>query len=247
MKKRLLFMLVLFLSATSGWSQKSGENRIPLIGEKAPAFTAETTNGLLNFPADFGKNWKILFSHPRDFTPVCTSEVLQLSRMQEEFDELGVKIAIISTDQVSEHFKWKKSIEEIEVAGKDPVQIRFPFIDDSKTEVSRLYGMVHEESTNVKDVRGVFIIDADNVIQTILFYPMKVGRNMEEIKRTVEALQTVNAHVSTPVNWKPGDDVLVPVSPYLNPELKDTTDIMKQYYKIGTVMWYKKMSANGSL
>jgi peroxiredoxin (alkyl hydroperoxide reductase subunit C) len=246
MKKRHAIMMVLFLLATSGWSQKSNKNRIPLIGEKAPAFTAETTNGTLNFPADYGKNWKILFSHPRDFTPVCTSEILQLSHMQEEFDKLGVKIAIISTDQLAEHFKWKKSIEEIEVAGKDPVKIRFPLLDDHKIEASRLYGMVHEESINVKDVRGVFIIDPDNVIQTILFYPMKVGRNMEEIKRTVEALQTVNAHVSTPVNWNPGDDVLVPASPYLNPDLKDTTEIMKQYYKVGTVMWYKKMSVDGS-
>jgi peroxiredoxin 2/4 len=241
MEKRLSMLVVLFFSATLVWSQKPGENRIPLIGEKAPAFTAQTTNGLLNFPDDFGKNWKILFSHPRDFTPVCTSEVLQLSRMQDEFEALGVKIAVISTDQVSEHFRWKQSIEDIKQPGKDPVRISFPFIDDCKVEASRLYGMVLEDDKNVKDVRGVFIIDPDNIIQTILFYPMKVGRNMEEIKRTVEALQTVNAHVSTPVNWKPGDDVLIPASPYLNPGIKDTTEILKQYYNIGTVMWYKKM------
>lgn len=240
MKKRFVLLFILFMSATYAWAQDTGGTRIPLLGESAPSFTAETTNGLLNFPQDFGKNWKILFSHPRDFTPVCTSEVLQLARMQDEFGALGVKIAVISTDQLSEHERWKKSIEDIEQQGRNPVKIDFPIIDDSQTEASRLYGMLLEQGTNIKDVRGVFIIDPDNIVQTILFYPMKVGRNMKEIKRTVIALQTINVHESTPVNWKPGDDVLLVSSPYLNIGIIDSTEIQKKYYNIGPFMWYKK-------
>lgn len=246
MRNGLVILMVFSLSAPCAWSKEKTENRIPLIGEKAPVFSAESTNGLLNFPADFGRNWKILFSHPRNFTPVCTSEVYELSQMQNEFDDLGVKLAIISTDHLSDNIRWKKSIEEIIQADRKPVEIRFPFIDDSRVEASRLYGMVLEEGNEVKNVRGVFIIDPNDVIQSILFYPVKVGRNMEEIKRAVIALQTVNAHVFTPVNWRPGGDILVPESPYLNPAIKDTTEISNHYYRVGSVMWYKKAVKNSS-
>lgn len=232
----LTFVCLAFLIGTV-FSQ---ENSIPLIGSKAPTFKANSTNGEINFPEDFGKNWKILFSHPRDFTPVCSSEFLQLARMQEEFDSLGVKIAIISIDDISQHERWKRSIEAIEQEGIKPVKVNFPLIDDLKSTCSRLYGMVHEKSKNVKDVRGVFFIDPDNIIQAIIFYPMKVGRNMEEVKRAIIALQTVNAHVSTPVNWKPGDDLLMPASPHLNPLLSNT-EIRANYYNIGPIMWFKKI------
>lgn len=242
MKKKSPIFFLFILSATLIMAQNVNAERIPLIGEKAPAFTAETTNGLLNFPADFGRNWKILFSHPRNFTPVCTSEVLQLGRMQETFEELGVSIAIISVDHLSDHFRWKKSLEEINQEGKEPVKIRFPFIDDFKTKVSRSYGMVLENGTDVKDVRGVFIINPDNIIQAIIFYPLQMGRNMDEIVRAVVALQTANSHIFTPVNWNPGDDVLSRASPYLDPALKDSAEITKFYYKVGEVMWYKRMS-----
>ncbi|MBN1821166.1 MAG: redoxin domain-containing protein [Prolixibacteraceae bacterium] len=234
-------VLLLLLSVVMCNITIHGQDKIPLIGQKAPSFTANSTNGEIRFPEDFGNNWKILFSHPRDFTPVCTSEVLQLARMQEEFNELGVKIALISTDDVSLHLKWKKSIEEIKVDGYDPVVINFPLIDDHKAVASRLYGMIHEDnnSVNVKDSRGVFIIDSENIIQSIFFYPMKVGRNFDEIKRTVEALQTVNTHVLTPANWEPGDDLLMRASPYLNPKLNND-EILKGYYNIGPIMWYKR-------
>lgn len=237
MKKISLLAMVLFCG-TIAWSK---ENGIPLIGEKAPSFTANTTNGTINFPEDFGKSWKILFSHPKDFTPVCTSEVLQLARMQDEFEALNVKVAVISTDVLSQHVMWKKSIEEIKQNDKNSVAIKFPLIDDSKIVVSKLYGMIQEASSTTKDVRGVFIIDPDNNIQAINFYPMKVGRNMDEIKRIVEALQTVTeSKVLTPANWKPGDDVLLPFSPYPNKELEANADLMKLFYNVGPVMWYKK-------
>ncbi len=231
----------LFIVALSCATLVSSQNNIPLIGQKAPSFTAKTTNGKIHFPQDFGDNWKILLSHPGDFTPVCTSEILQLARMQEDFAALGVKLAIISTDDVSRHSLWKKSIEEIEEENNEPVTINFPFIDDKEIKISKKYGMIHHTASTKKDIRGVFIIDPDNIIQSVNFYPMKIGRNMEEIKRTVIALQTVNeAQVLTPVNWNPGDDVLLPFSPYPNQELEENPELKKQYYNIGTIMWYKK-------
>lgn len=235
--KRISLVFSLIFCTTMLWSQNFN---FPLIGQAAPSFTANSTNGIINFPGDFNKNWKILFSHPRDFTPVCTSEILQLARMQQEFDSLGVKLAVISTDEIMQHEMWKSTMESILESDENHVNISFPLIDDSRCVASNIYGMIHEKSNDVKDVRGVFIINPDNVIQAIFFYPMKVGRNLEEIKRTVIALQTVNNHVSTPVNWKPGDDILMPASPYLIEFKKDSAEISKQYYNIGPVMWFKK-------
>ncbi|NQU84453.1 MAG: redoxin domain-containing protein [Mariniphaga sp.] len=236
--KKVSLLVIAVLCTIMVMSQK----KIPLIGEKAPSFTANTTNGILNFPEDFGKNWKILFSHPRDFTPVCTSEVLQLARMQDEFDELGVKVAVISVDDNSTHKLWKKSIEDINQEGIDPVKIEFPILDDRKHVVSKKYGMLQDRSGNSKAVRGVFIINPDNIVQAIIYYPMQVGRNFYEIKRAVVALQTVNNHTLTPANWNPGDDVLLRASPYLDPNLKDSVEIRKQYYNIGPIMWYKRVT-----
>jgi len=233
--KKLALVLVLVLMVGSLFSQ----NKFPLIGAVAPSFEANTTNGMLTFPDDFGDSWKILFSHPRDFTPVCTSEALELARMQDEFEELNTRVAIISTDDVKQHERWKESIESIE----EGLDIRFPIIDDFGSDVSRKYGMVHQEEgelANVKDVRGVFFIDPDNIIQAIIFYPMKVGRNMKEVKRALIALQSVTPHRSAPVNWNPGDDFLVNHSPYLDPQLEgDSVLISEQYYNIG-IMWYKR-------
>ncbi len=235
MKTLSLIISAVFCALTI-WSQ----NTIPLIGDKAPSFEANTTTGKLIFPDDFGNNWKILFSHPRDFTPVCSSEIFQLAQMQEDFAALGVKVAIISTDDITTHQRWKKSIEDIDQDGIKPVTIDFPLIDDFNSNISRMYGMIHKENGNVKDVRGVFIIDPNNTIEAIVFYPMKVGRNMEEIKRAIIALQTVNTHESTPVNWKPGDDMLMAASPHLNPSLTDSTEIRRLYYNVGPIMWYKR-------
>ena len=235
-----LSYLLLFLGITvSTFGQKS---EIPLIGEKAPSFHANTTNGEINFPEDFGKSWKILFSHPRDFTPVCSSEILALATMQNEFKDLNVKIAIVSTDNIMQHQSWKQSIEEIEVQGKKVGKIIFPFIDDESSAISRKYGMLHDPVSTTKDVRGVFIIDPDNVIQSINFYPMNIGRNMVEIERIVVALQNSKSNqVLMPANWKVGDDVLMPFKPFENSELANNPKLAEQYYNIGDYMWYKKM------
>jgi peroxiredoxin 2/4 len=236
MKTLVLFVIVVFCSVEV-WSQGS----IPLLGNPAPSFEANTTNGKLNFPGDFGKSWKILFSHPKDFTPVCTSEILALAKMQNEFNDLGVKIAIISTDDVISHKQWKQSMEDIFRERNDTSKIYFPFIDDNSTLISNKYGMLHAWENTTRDVRGVFVIDPDNVIQTIIFYPMNLGRNMDEIKRVVVALQTSKkSDVLMPANWKSGGDVLMRYAPYTESDLKENPDLKNQFYKVGVNMWFKK-------
>ena len=244
MKIRLLFFCLLLLCSGKLWSQEKTLANIPMIGDDAPSFTAETTNGELNFPADYGRKWKIIFSHPRDFTPVCSTEILTLAHMQEDFDNLDVKMVIVSTDTLAKHFMWKKALEETAYKDKDPVKIKFPFVDDNRLVVSKEYGMLHLPISTTKDVRGVFIINPQNKIEAIYFYPMNIGRNMEEIKRTVIALQTAGKgkdHVLIPANWQVGDDVLVPQFPYTEKQLADNPEVKNEYYNIGSFMWFKKM------
>ena len=224
--KRILLIFALVLLVTQTWSQEVKYIKVPLVGEEAPAFTAVSTNGTLNFPADFGRKWKILVSHPQDFTPVCTSELLELAYAQSDFQKLNVEIAVISTDPIDQHNQWKKAMEGINYQGRGLVKLRFPLIDDDKLVVSRLYGMIHPSSNTTRDVRGVFIIDPDDVIQAIFFYPMNVGRNIEELKRTVLALQTARANtVMTPANWEKGKDVLIPLKPATEREKAGTTEV----------------------
>jgi peroxiredoxin (alkyl hydroperoxide reductase subunit C) len=240
MKNTLFFIIASLFSATMIFAQ---ENTIPMLGDKAPSFTAETTNGTLHFPDDYGKKWKILFSHPLDFTPVCSSELLELAYMQGEFEKLGVQIVIISTDNIESHKNWKKSLESLSYKNREAVNIKFPLIDDDSKLISRKYGMIHASTNNTKDVRGVFIIDPDNKISAISFNPMEVGRNLDEIKRTVNALQTVKSNaVLTPANWQPGGDVLIP---YLkSDENSSSKAVSKNDPKLYQVAWYmifKKM------
>jgi peroxiredoxin 2/4 len=239
--KKISLISALVACTFAAWSQ----NNIPLLGLTAPSFTAETTNGKLEFPKDFGTSWKMLFSHPKDFTPVCTSEILALAKMQDEFDELGVKIAIISVDDLSSHNAWKQYMEGILLESKDSVKINFPFIADNGGRVSDKYGMLHAWENETRDVRGVFIINPENIIQSISFYPNNIGRNMEEIKRVIVALQTSEKEqVMTPANWKYGDDVLMKNQPYSESELLENPDLKNQYYKVGINMWYKRVTTD---
>ena len=243
MKIRLLLFSLLMLGTSELWSQEKSLANIPMIGDDAPSFTAETTSGTLNFPDDYGRKWKIIFSHPRDFTPVCSSEILTLAHMQDEFDNLNVKLVVVSTDTLSKHFMWKKALEEMAYKGKDPVKINFPLVDDNRLIVSKEYGMLHLPSSTTKDVRGVFIINPQNKIEAIYFYPMNIGRNMEEIKRTVIALQTAGKgkdRVLTPANWQLGDDVMVPQFPYTEKQIRDNPDLKYNFYNVGSFMWFKK-------
>ena len=251
MKKFLLFILIALLAqqlwcqddsmSSSRQQQKEDRNfRIPLIGEAAPSFTAESTNGTINFPDDFGHKWKILFSHPQDFTPVCTTEILELAGMQDEFDKLGVKLVVVSTDQLDSHKEWKKSMESLTLSQKGNVKINFPLVGDDNREISKMYGMIHPASNTTKDVRGVFIIDPDNIVQAIYFYPKKVGRNTDELIRLVTALKTTSSgDVLTPVNWKAGNDLLIPVPP--KSDVYGKPEVPAGYYSPVWYLWFKKV------
>jgi peroxiredoxin (alkyl hydroperoxide reductase subunit C) len=244
MKTTVLTLVTFVFLAVSVIAQDS---KIPLIGSEAPSFKANTTDGKLNFPNDYGDSWKILFSHPQDFTPVCSSEILELANLQGEFEALDVKLAIISTDDVEQHNMWKAYLEEIDYKGHGQQKINFPIIDDSNKKASRLYGMLHEPVSTTRDIRGVFVIDPDNVVRSVNFYPMEVGRNMDEIVRLVEALQTTEqAKVITPANWEKGDDVMVPYYPYTKEQVAANPELKDEYYSMGNRMWFKKVGNDDS-
>ncbi|MGB8492663.1 MAG: redoxin domain-containing protein, partial [Bacteroidales bacterium] len=246
--KKIVLLLVILLPIARLWSQENQGNqpktedrnfRIPLIGEKAPSFTAESTLGTINFPEDYGRHWKVLLSHPQDFTPVCSSEILELANLQSEFDKLDARVVIVSTDPLNTHIQWKKALEAINYKGRTPEKIKFPLVEDENLTVAKLYGMIHAPSNTTKDVRGVFIIDPNNVIQTIFFYPNVVGRSTEEIVRTLTALETATKdHVMTPADWKAGNDVFLPYPPV--PDDKVSTSPSNDIYKLTWFMIYKK-------
>jgi peroxiredoxin (alkyl hydroperoxide reductase subunit C) len=223
-------------------SRRKTENRnfrIPLIGEQAPSFTTESTAGTIHFPFDFGSNWKVILSHPMDFTPVCSTELIELANLQDEFEELGVKIITVSTDPLETHKQWKKTLEQIEYKGYPRQKINFPIVDDSSLVIAKLYGMIHLESENNRDVRGVFVIDPDNKIRAEYFYPQEVGRNMDELLRTIIALQTTdNDKVMTPANWKTGNDVLIPFP--LKANMSAMNKESGEYYQVAWFLIFKK-------
>lgn len=186
--------------------------RMPLIGDDAPSFTAVTTQGEINFPEDYKGKWVILFSHPADFTPVCTTEFMTFGSMQEEFREMNTELIGLSIDSIFSHIAWLKRIEEkIEYKGMKNLEIKFPLIADLKMEVAKKYGMVQPNASTTQAVRAVFVIDPESKIRAIIYYPLSTGRNMQEIKRLVTALRKNEAEkVATPANWQPGDDVIIP-------------------------------------
>ncbi len=187
-------------------------NVMPLIGDKAPAFTAESTQGKINFPQDFSGKWVILFSHPADFTPVCTSEIATFAAMADEFKAMNTELVGISVDSVSSHLAWLKTIQDKVRFGKyDGQKINFPIVADVKMEVAKKYGMIQPSSSDTKAVRAVFFIDPHEKIRAILYYPMSAGRSFTEIKRLLQALQITDKYgISTPADWQEGDEVLVP-------------------------------------
>ncbi len=186
--------------------------RLPLIGEKAPSFRAETTQGTINFPDDYKGKWVIFFSHPADFTPVCTTEFMTFATMAPEFEKLNCKLLGLSIDSTYSHIAWLRTIKEkIEYKGMKSVEVNFPVISDLTMEISRAFGMLQPTASTTQAVRAVFIIDPESKVRAILYYPMSNGRNMEEIKRLLIAMQLSDKHkVATPANWQPGDDVIVP-------------------------------------
>jgi len=177
----------------------------PVLGQKAPDFEAPTTQGTLRL-SDYKGTWLILFSHPADFTPVCTTEFMAFSEIYDELKRRNVELLGLSVDSVSSHIAWIRNCEE-----KTGVKIPFPIIADLNKEVAKKYGMIHPEQSKTETVRCVFIIDPESKIRAMLYYPMTTGRNMEEIIRLVDALQTADKYkVATPANWKLGEPVVVP-------------------------------------
>ncbi|MGB8115155.1 MAG: peroxiredoxin [Candidatus Sulfotelmatobacter sp.] len=187
---------------------------VPRINDVAPDFTAETTQGTIHFHDWIGDGWAVLFSHPKDFTPVCTTELGYMARLQPEFAKRNTKIIGLSVDSVSSHKKWEGDIEETQ-----GVKVNYPMIGDSQLKVAKLYGMLPAgvgetcEGRTAADnatVRTVFVIGPDKKIKLQLSYPMSTGRNFDEILRVLDSMQLTAKHkVATPVNWKPGDDVII--------------------------------------
>ena len=184
---------------------------LPLIGDKAPEFKANTTQGEINFPADYKGKWVFLVSHPADFTPVCTTEFMTFANMMDEFKELNTELVGLSVDGLFSHIAWLRKIQELKWNGMENIEVKFPLIDDIRMEVATKYGMIQPNASNTQAVRAVFIIDPEGVIRTILYYPQSTGRNFDEIKRIIQALQKAGAEqIATPADWRPGDDVIVP-------------------------------------
>lgn len=201
---------------------------MPLIGDPAPEFSAMTTNGPIDFPADFAGKWVVLFSHPSDFTPVCTSEFMAFQALQDELAELNTVLVGLSVGSVSSHLAWIDAIRHIKWRDWENMEITFPVIDDIGMHVAKLYGMIHPNASGTHAVRAVFIIDPAGIIRAILYYPASTGRNFDEIKRMVIALQTTDAFkVSTPADWTPGDAVLVG-APQTSNDMRRTMQAMSK-------------------
>lgn len=184
---------------------------MPRIGEKAPEFKAVTTQGEINFPSDYKGSWVILFSHPADFTPVCTSEFMTFATMEKQFNDLNCKLVGLSVDGLYSHIAWLRTIKEkIEYKEMKNVEVMFPLIEDITMEVAKKYGMMMPGESNTKAVRAVFVIDPEGIVRTVLYYPLSLGRNFDELHRIIIALQTADEFkIATPADWRPGDDVII--------------------------------------
>ncbi|MGQ9543997.1 MAG: peroxiredoxin [Candidatus Bathyarchaeia archaeon] len=177
----------------------------PQLGQQAPDFEAKSNRGDIKL-SDYRGRWVILFSHPADFTPVCTTEFIAFAEIYEELRKRGVELIGLSIDSVYSHIAWIRNIEE-----KMKVKISFPIITDIDMKISKMYGMLHPGESSTASVRSVFFIDPEGKIRAIIYYPMSTGRSTSEILRVIDSLQTVDRHnVATPANWKPGDPVIVP-------------------------------------
>ncbi|MGI9558608.1 MAG: peroxiredoxin [Thermodesulfobacteriota bacterium] len=175
------------------------------LGDTAPDFTQESTEGTISFHQWLGDSWGVLFSHPKDFTPVCTTELGEVARIRQEFDKRGVKVIGLSVDSVEDHVKWKSDIEETQGAA-----VNFPMLADSERKVADLYGMIHPSANDTMTVRSVFIIDPNKKVRLTITYPASTGRNFDEILRVLDSMQmTDKSKVATPANWKQGDDVII--------------------------------------
>ena len=216
-------------------------NKMPLIGEPAPAFDAITTQGPISFPKDYKGKWVILFSHPADFTPVCTTEFMKFASMIDEFKEINTELIGVSVDSLYSHIAWLRRINEIKWNGMSNIEVTFPLVEDISMNVAKKYGMIQPEQSDTKAVRAVFIIDPEAKIRALMYYPLTTGRNFDEIKRLILALQKSDADgCSTPADWRPGDDVVVSTANTYNlaKERVESTD--DNIYCVDWFMCFKK-------
>jgi len=186
--------------------------QMPRIGDAAPQFKAVTTQGEINFPSDYKGKWKILFSHPADFTPVCTSEFMTFASMAQDFENLNCQLVGLSVDGLHSHIAWLRTIKEkIDWNNLKGMEVKFPLVVDVTMDVAHLYGMIQPGESSTSAVRAVFFIDPQDKIRAIMYYPLSLGRNFDEIKRVLIGLQTVdNFGVALPADWRPGKEVIVP-------------------------------------
>ena len=187
---------------------------MPRIGDKAPEFKAVTTQGEINFPSDYQGSWVILFSHPADFTPVCTSEFMTFANMEKKFNEANCKLVGLSVDGLYSHIAWLRTIKEkIEYKGMKNIEVTFPLIEDITMNVAKKYGMMMPGESSTKAVRAVFFIDPKGIIRAIIYYPLSLGRYFDELYRALIAMQAADAfNIATPADWRPGDDAIVPTA-----------------------------------
>ncbi len=187
-------------------------DRLPLIGERAPAFAADSTQGPLHFPDDFKGKWVVFFSHPADFTPVCTTEFMAFAAAADEFKQLNAELLGLSIDSTYSHIAWLRTIRDrIEYDGMKHVEVTFPVISDLTMEVAKAFGMLQPSASTTQAVRAVFIIDPKAVVRAILYYPLSNGRNVNEILRLLIAMQASDEYkIATPANWRVGEDVIIP-------------------------------------
>lgn len=184
---------------------------MPRIGDKAPEFRATTTQGEINFPSDYKGEWVILFSHPADFTPVCTTEFMTFAHLEEKFKKANCNLVGLSIDGLYSHIAWLRSIKDkIKFRDMKNIEVKFPLIEDITMEVANKYGMVQPGESQTQAVRAVFFIDPKGIIRAIIYYPLSLGRNFDEIYRALIAMQTSDKfNVATPADWNPGDDVII--------------------------------------
>jgi peroxiredoxin (alkyl hydroperoxide reductase subunit C) len=215
--------------------------RMPLLGDKAPSFIATTTQGQINFPEDYKGRWVILFSHPADFTPVCTTEFMTFASLEDDFKALNTDLVGLSVDSLYAHIAWLRKIHELEWKGMKNLEIKFPLIEDIRMDVSRKYGMIQPNQSNTQAVRAVFIIDPEGIIRTILYYPLSTGRNFDELKRIIQALQKADKdNCATPADWREGDDYIVPPAGNCGTAKERVESDDKDMYCLDWFMCFKK-------
>ena len=221
--------------------ENTNVHTMPLIGEKAPSFEAVTTQGNIKFPEDYKGKWVILFSHPADFTPVCTTEFMTFGSMIEEFKAINTELVGLSVDSLYSHIAWLRKIQEIEWKDLKNIEVTFPLIEDIRMEVANQYGMIQPGASNTQAVRAVFVIDPKGIIRTILYYPLSTGRNFDEIKRIILALQTADKeNCATPADWRPGDDVIVPTAGSCGTAKERMQNQTKDQYCLDWFLCFKK-------